>query len=74
MAILGRTRIHPTQGTTLLWTEHYSLTHPAGRGDALRHTAFALALTLLAAGAAVFLTLEGPVTRESAVHALLRAL
>ncbi len=74
MAILGRTRIHPTQGTTLLWTEHYSLTHPVGKGDALRHAALALALGLLAAGAAVFVTLAGPLTQESALHALLRAL
>jgi hypothetical protein len=74
MAILGRTRIHPTQGTTLLWTEHYPLTHPQGAATLLRHAAFTLALTAAAAGAAVFLTLEGPDTRQSAMHAVLSVL
>jgi len=56
------------QGSTLLWTEHYGTgrTSAERAAEVLRDTAFGLALVVMAAGVAGFLTLERPAGRSSA--------
>jgi hypothetical protein len=63
------------QGSTFLWTEHYADHERAERlFETARDAAFGLALVVLAAGVAGFLTLERPTTHTSATTAALRAL
>lgn len=60
------------QGSTLLWTEHYGtgLTRGARLAETVKDAAFGLALIVMAAGVAGFLTLERPAARSSALVAL----
>ena len=65
------------QGSTLLWTEHYGGPRTSGERavEVARDAAFGLALVLMAAGVAGFLTLERPTSRTAApVAAAERAL
>jgi hypothetical protein len=63
------------QGSTLLWTEHYADHERAARIlETARDAAFGLALVVLAAGVAGFLTLERPTTHTSATAVASRAL
>ena len=56
------------QGSTLLWTEHYGVGRTRGERavETARDAAFGLALVVMAAGVAGFLTLERPTTRSAA--------
>jgi len=56
------------QGSTLLWTEHYGGARTSGERavEMARDAAFGLALVLMAAGVAGFLTLERPTSRTAA--------
>jgi hypothetical protein len=71
---MPKPRLRSSQGSTLLWTEHYDVVHPYGAPQHLRDLAMASAWLVLAAGAAMFLTLQGPATRQDAIGALLRLL
>ena len=64
------------QGSTLLWTEHYGsgLTRGARAAETLRDAAFGLALVVMAAGVAGFLTLERPTVRSASPLVAHRAL
>jgi hypothetical protein len=64
------------QGSTLLWTEHYGTgrTRVARVAEALRDAAFGLALVVMAAGVAGFLTIERPTARSAAAVVANRAL
>jgi hypothetical protein len=64
------------QGSTLLWTEHYGTGRsPAERAaEVVEDAAFGLALVVMAAGVAGFLTLERPQARTAAPIASSRAL
>ena len=64
------------QGSTLLWTEHYGMGRTPGEraAEALGDAAFGLALVVMAAGVAGFLTLERPAARTAAPVAASRAL
>jgi hypothetical protein len=64
------------QGSTLLWTEHYGtdLTRSTRVVEALRDAVFGLALVVMAAGVAGFLTLERPSARSAATVVAHRAL
>jgi len=56
------------QGSTLLWTEHYGTgrTRAERAVEVLRDAVFGLALVVMAAGVAGFLTLERPTSRSAA--------
>lgn len=55
------------QGSTLLWTEHYADSTPSARAaETLRDAVFGLALMVMAAGVAGFLTFERPTVRSAA--------
>jgi hypothetical protein len=60
------------QGSTLLWTEHYGtgLTPGERAAEVLGDAAFGLAVVVMAAGVAGFLTLERPTVRSSAPTAV----
>jgi hypothetical protein len=64
------------QGSTLLWTEHYGTGRTAGEraAEVLRDAAFGLALLVMAAGVAGFMTLERPHARTWTPIASSRAL
>ena len=64
------------QGSTLLWTEHYGTGRTTGEraAEVLVDAAFGLALVVMAAGVAGFLTLERPTTRTAAPVSASRAL
>jgi hypothetical protein len=63
------------QGSTLLWTEHYAdRTRSARVAEHFRDAAFGLALVVMAAGVAGFLTLERPTARSAAPLSASRAL
>ena len=64
------------QGSTLLWTEHYGTGRTRGEraAEVLEDAAFGLALVVMAAGVAGFLTFERPAARSSAPMAASRAL
>ena len=64
------------QGSTLLWTEHYGTGRTPGERavEVLEDAAFGLALVVMAAGVAGFLTLERPTARTAAPVAASRAL
>ena len=59
------------QGSTLLWTEHYGTGRTRGERavEVARDAAFGLALVVMAAGVAGFLTLERPTARSAAPEA-----
>ena len=70
-----RQAVRNGQGSTFLWTEHYADHERAARVfETARDAAFGLALMVLAAGVAGFLTLERPTTHTSATAVALRAL
>ena len=70
-----RQAVRTGQGSTFLWTEHYADHEHAARVlETARDAAFGLALMVLAAGVAGFLTLERPTTHTSATAVALRAL
>ena len=56
------------QGSTLLWTEHYGdgRTRAARVAELGRDAAFGMALVVMAAGVAGFLTLDRPASRSAA--------
>ena len=64
------------QGSTLLWTEHYGTGRTPGEraAEVLEDAAFGLALVVMAAGVAGFLTLERPHARTWTPIASSRAL
>ena len=64
------------QGSTLLWTEHYGTGRTPGERavEVLADAAFGLALVVMAAGVAGFLTLERPQARTAAPSSSSRAL
>lgn len=63
------------QGSTFLWTEHYADRMRGARlFDATRDAAFGLALVVLVAGVAGFLTIETPTARSAATVVAHRAL
>ena len=64
------------QGSTLLWTEHYGTgrTRTARLAETLEDAAFGLAVFVMAAGVAGFLTLERPATRSASPAVAQRAL
>jgi hypothetical protein len=62
-----REAVRMAQGSTFLWTEHYAdRTASARLLETARDAAFGLALVVMAAGVAGFLTLETPVARSAA--------
>jgi hypothetical protein len=70
-----RQAVRNGQGSTFLWTEHYAdRTRGARVAEALRDAAFGLALVVLAAGVAGFVTLERPASHTAAAALALRAL
>ena len=70
-----RETVRNGQGSTFLWTEHYAERERAARLlETARDAAFGLALVVLAAGVAGFLTLERPTTHTSATTVAFRAL
>jgi hypothetical protein len=64
------------QGSTLLWTEHYGagLTRTARLAETFEDAAFGLAVFVMAAGVAGFLTLERPTARSASPIVAHRAL
>jgi len=64
------------QGSTLLWTERYGTgrTRSARVAEVVEDAAFGLALVVMAAGVAGFLTLERPSSRTAAAVVAHRAL
>jgi hypothetical protein len=60
------------QGSTFLWTEHYGdgRTRAVRAAEVGRDAAFGLALVVLAAGVAGFLTLDRPSARSAAPAAV----
>ena len=70
-----RETVRNGQGSTLLWTEHYADRERRARlFETMRDAVFGLALVVLAAGVAGFLTLERPTTHTSATTVALRTL
>jgi hypothetical protein len=64
------------QGSTFLWTEHYGTdrTRGARMAEVVEDAAFGLALVVMAAGVAGFLTIERPTARTAAAMVAHRAL
>lgn len=74
-AMTYRETVRNGQGSTFLWTEHYADRTPTARaGEVLQDAVFGLALVVLAAGVAGFLTLERPTGHPAAATIALRAL
>ncbi len=71
---MSKPRLRSSQGSTFLWTEHYDIVHPYGTAQRLHDGAMAMAWLVLAAGAAMFLTLQGPASHQNPIGALLRML
>lgn len=71
---MSKPRLRSSQGSTFLWTEHYDVVHPYGTAQHLRDMAFAMAWLVMASGAAMFMTLQGPASQQNPIGALLRLL
>lgn len=70
-----REAVRVGQGSTFLWTEHYADRTPGARlFETARDAAFGLALVVLAAGVAGFLTIERPTASSAATVVAHRAL
>jgi hypothetical protein len=71
-----RDAVRNGQGSTFLWTEHYGTgrTRGARVAEVVEDAAFGLALVVMAAGVAGFLTLERPAGHSAATAVAHRAL
>ena len=70
-----REAVRDGQGSTFLWTEHYADSERRALVlERARDAAFGLALVVLVAGVAGFLTLERPTTHTSAATIAVRTL
>jgi hypothetical protein len=70
-----RQAVRNGQGSTFLWTEHYADSERRVRiFETMRDAAFGLALVVMAAGVAGFLTLERPTAHSAEAAVAHRAL